>query len=315
MLQYIEQYLNQGEKDRIYEILESIYGRNAAKERFDFIGFGQNQVAFRLKTKIHLVCIKFLISDQIDKFRNLECALLICEAYNIRTNRVIYKDVTCEKIQLPFMITTFLEGTTFELHRYSGIEKQGYFYEFGRYLGRMHNIHNNCFCKSVSTKEAIDLKLYVSQRFFMLHKAMTNEYGIDFIYKNEMEQIFLKLYHTIAFDQITPSLVHRDISETNLIVSDRTFQGLIDFEHACYFDYVWDFVKLQLNLLSKTDTFCEECFWNMYTKIHPLIDVTSVKKRFQIYYLLELMWAVVNDYRREREKYRNLLIKFIHDFR
>lgn len=315
MLRSIEQYINNEEKKRIYEILEAIYGKYRKKDAFCFVGLGQNYVAFRFQVNTNQVCIKFLVSNQIEKFCNLGCALSVCEAHNIQTSRVVYKDVTCEKIHLPFMIMTFLEGTTIELHRYSDLERQSFFHEFGGYLARIHNIHSNFFCKSIATKETIDLKSYVSQRFVMLQEKLAKGCGIELTYQDEIKQVFERLYHTIAFDQIRLSLVHRDISESNLIVWGRTLQGLIDFEHACYFDCVWDFVKLQLNLLSEVDVFCEECFWDEYTKIHPLGEVTNVERRYQIYYLLELMWAVVNDYRYERAKYRNLLIELIHSFR
>jgi aminoglycoside phosphotransferase (APT) family kinase protein len=44
--------------------------------------------------------------------------------------------------------------------------------------------------------------------------------------------------------QVTAAFTHRDLYLPNLIIDDAANLSLIDFEHACYYDPLWDFVKL-----------------------------------------------------------------------
>ena len=47
-------------------------------------------------------------------------------------------------------------------------------------------------------------------------------------------------------DDIVPVLTHRDLYLPNVIVTPNASVAIIDFEHASFFDRVWEFVKLEI---------------------------------------------------------------------
>jgi aminoglycoside phosphotransferase (APT) family kinase protein len=47
-------------------------------------------------------------------------------------------------------------------------------------------------------------------------------------------------------DDVVPVLTHRDLYLPNVIVTPESSVAIIDFEHASFFDRVWEFVKLEI---------------------------------------------------------------------
>lgn len=306
----IENYLDFYEQKELYGILNFISNKDIGRYDISYVGEGINYAIFRVQVDGQTVCVRLGISEKNDKIFNLKRALSICENNGIITNKVLFNDFTCKKIHLPYMITTFIKGTTYNLYGWSEECIRQFFVDFGTYLAKLHNIKSLHFSKDLNEENGLDIRAYVSRRYQKLYEELKlyNNCSIDIRGINRIYQI---LYNAIDFESIVPSLIHRDISPSNIIQNNLKFHCLIDFEHAIFFDNIWDFAKLEINILSEIEPICREYLLKAYQKIIPLGKEKNCYQRFLMYYLLELMWAVAKDYNGARSVYAGILSDFV----
>ena len=178
------------------------------------------------------------------------------------------------------------------------------------YLAKLHSIERSYFLKELNTKNKLNIREYLSKRYMRLYEDLkqSNNISINLV---KLDEIYQFLYSTIDFESIMPRFIHRDISASNIIQSKNKFQCLIDFEHAVFFDAIWDFAKLELNILSAIKQEYRECFIKSYQSIISLEREKDCYKRFRLYYMLELMWAIINNYNDSQSMYLDILRSFI----
>jgi hypothetical protein len=306
----VDDFLDDEEQRELDRALGMVYGRPAEKFCISYVGQGQNYHIFRAEAGDQTLCIRFGHAGKEESIFGLKKALSICEKNNIVTNMVLFFDFACCKIHRPYMITTYIRGSTYDLSELSETEICRYFSDFGEYLARLHSIKYPFFLKELSTESRLDIREYMFRRYLKLYEGLKQceTSSIDLI---GLDKIYQTLYNAIDFESIVPRFVHRDISATNMIMNNGKFQCLIDFEHAIFFDGVWDFVKLELNILSKIKRVYRECFQKSYQSILPSEQEKNSSQRFRLYYMLELMWAIVNDYNASRKLYLDILRDFV----
>lgn len=309
-MEHIEDFLNIEERRELDRILGMISGRRTEKFRISYVGQGQNYLIFRAEVDELIVCIRIGDAGKEESISELKAALSICEKNNIVTNKVLFSDFSCRKIRYPYMITTFIGGSSCDISEVREADMCQFFSDFGDYLARLHSIKHPYFSKKISTEDRLDIREYLSGRYMKLYESLKQCENI-LIELNGLDEIYHRLYNAIDFESIVPRFVHRDISMNNLIINNGIFQCLIDFEHAIFLDGVWDFVKLELNILSEIDPMYRECFLKSYQSIIPLEQEKDSLLRFRLYDMLELMWAVVNDYNDSRNFYLDILKEFV----
>ena len=307
---YLEEVLNIGEQTELKRILDGISSGPTEEFRISYVGHGQNYLIFRAEAEKNIFCVRIGETGNEENISDLKAALSICEGNGVFTNQVRFSDFSCSKIHLPYMITTFISGDTYDISEIPEEDRCRFFSDFGKYLAGLHSIQHPFFSKEIRTKNGLDIREYLSGRYQKLYDGLM-QCGDIRAEVPELDKVWQKLYNAIDFEKIVPRFVHRDISANNMIVKRGKFCCLIDFEHAIFFDGVWDFVKLELNILSKTERKYRAFFWESYQSIIPLKQEVDSQVRFRLYYMLELMWAVVNDYEDSRDLYLNFLKEFI----
>ena len=208
------------------------------------------------------------------------------------------------------MITTYICGISCDISEVREADMCQFFSDFGDYLARLHSIKHPNFSKKICTENRLDIREYLSGRYMKLYESLKQCENI-LIELNGLDEIYHRLYNAIDFERIVPRFIHRDIAMNNLIINNGMFQCLIDFEHAIFFDGVWDFVKLELNILSEIDPMYRECFLKSYQSIIPLEEEKDSLLRFRLYDMLELMWAIVNNYNDSKNLYLDILKEFV----
>lgn len=306
----VEDFFNIEEQRELDRVLNMISGRQVEVFRVSYVGQGQNYLIFCAEVDELTVCVRIGATGKDECISELKKALSICEKNNIITNKVLFSDFSCRKIRRPYMITTFIDGSTYDISEFREADSCRFFSDFGDYLARLHNIRSPYFLKELNTENRLDIREYLSRRYLKLYEGLKQceNSQIDI---NSLDKIYQVFYNEIDFESIVPRFVHRDISANNLIMNNGIFQCLIDFEHAVFFDCVWDFVKLELNILSEINPMYRECFLKSYQSIIPLEQEKDSSLRFRLYYMLELMWAVVNDYNDSRKLYLDILKDFV----
>lgn len=306
----LEEVLNIGEQAELRRILDEISDGPAEEFRISYVGQGQNYLILRAESQKNRFCVRIGVSEQEETISDLKEALSICESNGVFTNQVRFFDFSCSKIHRPYMITTFISGDTYDIDKIPEENRESFFSDFGGYLAGLHSIKHPFFSKEIRTKNRLDIREYLSGRYQKLYEGLM-QCGDIWADESGLDKVWQKLYSEIDFDKIVPRFVHRDISANNMIIQAGKFNCLIDFEHAIFFDCVWDFVKLELNILSKTDHRYRAIFFDSYQSIIPLKQERDSQVRYRLYCMLELMWAVVNDYEDSRDLYLNYLKEFI----
>lgn len=305
---HIEDFFDSAEQRELDRALVIVSGRRSEEFCISYIGRGQNYLIFLAATDDQNFCVRVGNIENKESIFDLKKALRICESNNIVTNKVLFSDFTCKKIHCPYMITTFISGSMYDLSRFQEKEISQFFTDFGKYLATLHSIKHTCFLKELNKENELDIRKYLSRRYIKLYEELNRceNISIDII---GLDKIYQVLYGVIDFESIVPRFVHRDISANNIIQNNSKFQCLIDFEHSIFFDAIWDFAKLELNILSAINQEYRECFLKSYQSIIPLEKDSY--ERFLLYYMLELMWAVINDYNDSRNLYLDILRGFI----
>lgn len=306
----LEDFFDIEEQRELYRVLGMILGWQAEEFHVSYVGQGKNYLIFRVEANELIVCLRIGHTGKDESILELKKALIICEKNNIVTNKVLFCDFSYQKIHRPYMITTFIEGSVYDLSEFQKTDICRFFSDFGEYLARLHSIKHPYFAKELNSEKRLDIREYLSERYLKLYEGL-KQFENSQIDLNDLDKIYQVFYNAIDYKSIVPCFVHRDISANNLIMNNRLFQCLIDFEHAVFFDGIWDFVKLELNILSEINPMYRECFLKSYQSIIPLGQEKDCSLRFRLYYMLELMWAVVNDYNASRKLYLDILNDFI----
>ena len=309
-MEHIEDFLNIEERRELDRILGIISGKQTEKFWISYVGQGQNYHIFRAEVDELIVCVRIGDAGKEESISELKAALSICEKNNIVTNKILFSDFSCRKIRHPYMITTFISGSACDISEVRKADMCQFFYDFGDYLARLHSIKHLNFLKKISTENRLDIREYLSGRYMKLYESLKQCENI-LIELNGLDEIYHRLYNAIDFERIVPRFIHRDISMNNLIINNGIFQCLIDFEHAIFFDGIWDFVKLERNILSEIAPMYRECFLKSYQSIIPLEQEKDSLLRFRLYDMLELMWAVVNNYNDSKNLYLVILKEFV----
>ena len=306
----IGEIFNIDERRELNRVLAIVSGKQVEEFRISYVGQGQNYLIFRALIDEEFFCIRIGNTLGKENIFGLERALIVCESNGIFTNKVLFSDFICRKIHRPYMITTFISGNTYDLSEFQEDEIHQFFTDFGMYLAKMHSIEHSYFSKELNAKNKLNIREYLSKRYVKLYEGLkqSENISIDLI---KLDKIYQFIYSTIDFESIIPHFIHRDISASNIIQSKNKFQCLIDFEHAIFFDFVWDFAKLELNILSATEQKYRECFMKSYQSIISLEREKDSYQRFRLYYILELMWAVINNYNNLQSVYLDILRGFI----
>jgi len=310
MSNILSKNFTQDEFDRLNALICQLSGKDKAVSDISFLDDGHNYRAFIIKFEEEKWILKVLKNDSENKIENIVFGLELCKQRELSTPEVVYYESLPKTLRHPFIIETYIDGQTFHaaIENMDLSQKKSCFFDLGRFMAKMHGIKSSTFNKYIKQPVCwFDYKKYLIDRLNK-HIGKINEKGGDIPdCIEDARSTALRLVECINFKAIIPSMVHRDITLNNIMIHQNQFAGVIDFEHACFFDPLWDFAKLHLTTFKK-EPYSRDMVFEGYNSVINIKKECFYEERIYLYRILELVWALANSYEIDME-YGNLPYK------
>lgn len=305
LMHSLSDYITIQDQAQLLNLLSRLANNQVKETDLCFIGEGRNFIVFCIDFKETKWCMKVQKEAREDKVNNIVEALLVCSKFELYTNRIVYADSSLTILNVPYYIQSYVDGITLDrmLNSMPNEKQADCFYDLGCYMAKMHQIKSNYFRKDIiEGNQKIEFSDYLYKKFVKLKNVIEVKSLFNDSLLSDVEKLVTTLIRTIDFYNVQPAFVHRDISLTNIIVKNNKFVSLIDFEHACYIDPVWDFTKPSLDMFHRYPL-SKDKILEGYSSITSITESKGFKERFTLYYILELLWGIINDYENSRNRY------------
>ena len=240
------------------------------------------------------------------KVRNLVAALNIAAAGGIPAPELIGSGRSDDCFDgRDYLLVRFVPGEDAEVVMPSLTEEEraGFFFELGRVIGRLHSIPIDRYSDDIGDEnrrqtfhELLNDKLRrVAVRCGT--KDGAGRYRIAALIERLAERLNAM---PVAF---APAVIHGDLMARNILLRQKRFCRLLDFEHTKFFDPCCDFAKLRIEVF-RPGTDDEERFFFGYAGAAALAG--DAMERLDCYVGLELIigctfWKFIGEHRRLRE--------------
>ncbi|QHE59805.1 phosphotransferase [Rossellomorea vietnamensis] len=171
----------------------------------------------------------------------------------MKVQRVLVAKEVPNSLNKNYYIQEWLPGSDAQksISNFSGLEKQQFSWEFGETLAKLHSIKGDFFSEDLlGEKKTSSWRELVTNRLEKLLHENREVCVLDNKTIDNMEEKCNRLLQNLS-DNIEPGFTHRDLYLSNVLVADNKFLNIIDFEHARFYDPLWDFVKVEAWIFRK----------------------------------------------------------------
>ncbi len=197
----------------------------------------------------------------------------------------------------PYLILTKVKGTElrYALPEMTTKEKPDFYFDFGKNLAKIHSITFSQFGETIDGKT---VSPYIEannkgpfQTWKEMHKELI-EYRLNILQNTFFEDLippirtwFEKYSHLIDY-KVTPRLLHIDLNQKNMFVTDSKITGIIDFDGSFIGHNEEELMRIE-NAHFVDDEDLRNIFLKGYTSILPLDE--GYEKRREFYYFSRLL--------------------------
>lgn len=181
--------------------------------------------------------------------RNEILAYQLLSERNLSVPKILYSFPTPNPLGSPYYIQSWIPGINAiaALPQLSKKHRKRFAYSFGTYIAKMHTIESDSFSHSLYTKsgeKTLNWKDFVLKKLkgFVFDIRKENLLPLSFL--TAVEEKAYKLLDSIRSD-VKPGFTHMDLYLANVLVNAENLSAILDFESACFYDPIWDFVKLE----------------------------------------------------------------------
>ncbi|QPA52716.1 aminoglycoside phosphotransferase family protein [Lysinibacillus sphaericus] len=282
----------------IENALKEILGNNFRIYRYNFFKQGNSHLIYILHTNQGKLALKILKSNRdVSVLSNTIKAHNILQKIGLTHSEVITYNICPKKYSLLYIIHKFIEGDDLET-LYSTLNKEDLnriFYDLGVYLRLMHTYKANHFSKDISFNKTFDswesflIERLEKEMKFMIDTSMATQPCLEHI-----ETSIRNMVKDISFSTISPTFVHRDIHPANILIRNKKFVSLIDFEISWFSDPLWDFNKLDVFFFNNRPELKEKMLDGYNINNRAFKEEYSA--RLNLNRMFEYMWAFRNYY-------------------
>lgn len=226
----------------------------------------------------------------IDYFLKVEQGIIThLREFNIPTAEIILTDLSRKIVPYDYQISRYVEGESlYMLSQQKSLSSQ-YYFQLGQIIARLHSIQTKGYgAFTISSFQKKPLKgLYNHWRDYVICNI---EKHIDYCKTNnivdsntqqKLQEIFLSRKY-IA-DPTSPSLLHGDIANHNVLFHKGKIAALIDWEDAISGDPIYDISFYGTGIYKQIKLF--NSFLEGYRKINRLKLNKDYKSRYWFYFV------------------------------
>lgn len=191
--------------------------------------------------------------------------------------QILYSSPMPNILGRPYYIQSWLSGVDarIALPELNTESRQKFAHSFGIFVAKMHQIESKFFSHSLHKnpdEKSLDWKAFIFKKLerFILDIRTGNFLPDSFLFA--VEKKARSLIDNLESD-VKPGFTHMDLYLANAIVNTDKLAALLDFESACFYDPIWDFVKLDAWVFQKFSDL-RQPFLQGYT------EITSWKSTF-----------------------------------
>ena len=181
------------------------------------------------------------------KLRNQAEALRLARSGGVPAPELLYAGASDALGGRPLIVLRYIPGVDAEeaLPGMDDRRRDLLFSDLGEAVGRLHGIAPPKFTDRLGTPEA-DLDDWADAVGRRTERAALRNREIGLLSVSEIDDVVHRLTRTAekVSGVVAPALTHHDLYLANVLLRDRRFAALLDFELARAWDPMFDFVKL-----------------------------------------------------------------------
>lgn len=187
-------------------------------------------------------------NTSLEAFRNEVAAQQLATRSGIPTAEIVGVSVDKQLLGQPYYVQRWLEGQD-AASAMADMDRRGqeeFALQFAVAVASMHQVGGDFFAENVIEPGAhATWAELCNNRLERLVKRNVDANILPRLTIDTAEAYCKDLIAELP-DDVVPALTHRDLYLPNVIVTPNAGVAIIDFEHASFFDRVWDFVKLEM---------------------------------------------------------------------
>lgn len=256
------------------ELIETIFIDELGSHiilRIEELNNSYGHECWKIRTNKGSYLLKIAIrNEEIDYFRNEVYAQRLVGESGIKVQGIIVSKETPNPLKKHFYIQEWLPGEDAEtvINSFDCLEKENFAYDFGKGLAGLHNIQGETFSDDIiGNKKYNSWRELVSQR---LDKLIFENKEVNVLDDKTLSTIEKRCRSLIQLlpEEIKPGFTHRDLYLSNVLVQNNKFHCIIDYEHARFYDPLWDFVKIEAWIFRKHPDI-RKYFYQGYQSVIP----------------------------------------------
>lgn len=167
---------------------------------------------------------------------------------NLSVPQILYSSPTPNILERPYYIQSWLPGVdaTTALPELNRENREKFARSFGTFIAKMHKIESDCFSHALHKnpgEQSLDWKNFILKKLEGFIFAIRKGNLLPASFLAAVEKKAHDLIDSIGSD-VKPGFTHMDLYLANALVSAENLSAILDFESACFYDPIWDFVKL-----------------------------------------------------------------------
>lgn len=239
-------------ENQIQAISEKAFHEKCIKHEEVMNGF--YNAIYRLYLSDRNVYLKIAPGDDIDiltyekNIMTRECKIYeICERLGIPVPHILFHDSSKDIISAEYYIMSEISGLTlFEL-KDEILDKSSYYIELMEYVARLHNQKALTFGYD---SQDIHFDSYGETIMHMFNNVIKDAKKKDIVFPEHITALLNKLpeYTDLLSKLKTPSILHYDLWDGNIMVHEGKITGIIDAERSFNGHPIADFVCMSFNI-------------------------------------------------------------------
>jgi aminoglycoside phosphotransferase (APT) family kinase protein len=212
---------------------------------------GHRHECWRIQGPVRTVMLKLALHSTTPvAMANLGQALQLVDEGGVPSPRLLWSGTAPASLgSRPMLIQEYLPGTDgyASLETLDSQQLAAFYKDWGAAVGCMHAIKPTCFSSSISEPRRCHAtwRDLVEERLALLVPLNRDARMLsDRVLDEATAQIVSGAAR--SSDLVRPALSHGDLHTPNTLVNSGRFVAILDFEHAKFWDAVFDFVKLRM---------------------------------------------------------------------